>query len=198
MPCVLKRLPTKTGRRSLIKRWQENPRRRVNTSGNRAIKFEEAALQAGKGNKMREIKQEERTSALIEQLLEVWESSVRETHLFLSNEEIEAIREYVPEALRAIPHLIAENDKDGNPAAFMGIDGQKLEMLFIAPKHRGNGLGRKLLEYGMKQYAVNELAVNEQNPQARGFYEHLGFKVFKRSELDEQGNPYPILLMRKE
>ena len=42
-----------------------------------------------------------------------------------------------------------------------------------------------------------ELFVNEQNPQARGFYEHMGFAVRERSELDEQGNPYPILFMER-
>lgn len=26
----------------------------------------------------------------------------------------------------------------------------------------------------------------------------IGFKVYKRAELDEQGNPYPILYMRLE
>ena len=31
--------------------------------------------------------------------------------------------------------------------------------------------------------------------QAKGFYEHMGFKVRERSEMDEQGNPYPILFM---
>jgi putative acetyltransferase len=40
------------------------------------------------------------------------------------------------------------------------------------------------------------LAVNEQNPQAKGFYEHLGFQVYKRADIDEQGNPYPILYMK--
>lgn len=34
------------------------------------------------------------------------------------------------------------------------------------------------------------------NTVPKGFYEHLGFKVYKRSEIDEQGNPYPILYMR--
>ena len=37
----------------------------------------------------------------------------------------------------------------------------------------------------IEKYNVNELAVNEQNPNAKGFYEHLGFKVYKRSETDE-------------
>lgn len=37
--------------------------------------------------------------------------------------------------------------------------------------------------------------MNEQNPQARGFYEHMGFRVYKRTDHDEQGNPYPLLYM---
>ena len=43
---------------------------------------------------------------------------------------------------------------------------------------------------------VKYVDVNEQNPQAVGFYNHMGFKVFKKSELDEQGNPFPILHMK--
>ena len=77
----------------------------------------------------------------------------------------------------------------------MGIDSRKLEILFLAPEERGRGLGRKLLEYGITEYGVKELTVNEQNPQAKGFYEHMGFRVRERSEIDEQRNPYPILFM---
>lgn len=40
--------------------------------------------------------------------------------------------------------------------------------------------------------------LNEQNLTAKGFYEHLGFKSYKRSEIDEQGNHYPILYMKLE
>ena len=69
-------------------------------------------------------------------------------------------------------------------------------MLFLAPEERGKGLGRKLVQYGMERFDIREVTVNEQNPQARGFYEHMGFCVCQRSELDEQGRPYPILKMR--
>lgn len=146
---------------------------------------------------MRIIEVRERTSLLIQQLLKIWESSVRATHLFLSDNEIEHIKEYVPQALEVIPHLIVAEDENGLPAAFMGIDGEKLEMLFLASEERGKGLGKKLMEYGMETYSVNELAVNEQNPLAKGFYEHMGFQVYKRTEHDEQGNPYPILYMKR-
>lgn len=144
---------------------------------------------------MKEIEIKDRTPLLVEQLVDVWEKSVRETHLFLSGEEIEEIKKFVPTALIAVPHLLVETDKNAMPVAFMGIDDGKLEMLFIAPEERGRGLGRKLLGYGMTKYGIKELVVNEQNPQAKGFYEHIGFKVRERSEMDEQGNPYPILFM---
>lgn len=146
--------------------------------------------------KIREV--EERTPRLVEQLVDVWEASVRATHLFLSANEIAEIKRYVPQALMGVAHLVVAERDDGAPAAFMGVQDGKLEMLFLAPEERGKGLGRQLLEHGIQRYAVESLAVNEQNPQARDFYEHMGFQVFERSELDEQGNPYPILYMRRE
>ena len=139
---------------------------------------------------------EDRPQALIEQLLIVWESSVKATHLFLSENEIESIKKYVPQALKEIPHLIIVENKNQVPVGFMGIENQHLEMLFVSNEERGKGLGKKLLNYGIKQYSVNDLAVNEQNPLAKGFYEHMGFEVYKRTDRDEQGNPYPLLYMK--
>lgn len=144
------------------------------------------------------IEVKERTDNLINQLLEVWEDSVKATHTFLSNEEIENIKKYVPQALKGITHLIIIENESHQPIAFMGIEKSKLEMLFIKNSERGKGLGKKLLNYGIKNYNVNDLAVNEDNPQAKDFYEHMGFKVYQRNELDDQGNPYPVLYMRLE
>lgn len=140
----------------------------------------------------------DRNQELINNLLAVWESSVRATHNFLSESEIMSIKEYVPDALKGVAHLIIAENDNGLPIAFMGIQDGSLEMLFILADVRGKGLGRQLMEKGIKDYSVNRLAVNEQNPKARGFYEHMGFNVYKRSELDEQGNPYPILYMKLE
>lgn len=120
----------------------------------------------------------EKNLSLVEQLLIVWENSVKATHLFLSDNEIETIKNYVPEALRNISHLLIAQNENEVPVAFMGIENQKLEMLFISPEERGKGLGKKLLQYGIENYSINELAVNEQNPQAKGFYEHMGFQVY--------------------
>lgn len=144
---------------------------------------------------MKIIEVQERTKDLIRQLLMVWEKSVRETHLFLSDAEIANIKQYVPEALRGVDYLIIANDEDEHPVAFMGIEDGVLEMLFITSEQRGKGLGKVLLGLGIEKYGVKQLTVNEQNPQAKGFYEHLGFEVYKRTDTDEQGDPYPLLYM---
>ncbi len=137
----------------------------------------------------------DRTS-LLTPLLNVWEASVRETHLFLSDEEISSIKKYVPKALCGVQHLIIAENRSGEPIAFMGTQDNRLEMLFLSPNERGKGLGKRLLRYGIENYGVNEVTVNEQNPQAAGFYEHMGFETFKRTKTDEQGNPYPLLYMK--
>ena len=147
---------------------------------------------------MKIIEVKKRTTTLINQLIEVWEDSVKATHLFLSNEEIENIKKYVPQALNEVAQLVIIENERHQPIAFMGIENKKLEMLFIKNSERGKGLGKKLLNYGIENYNVNELAVNEQNLNSKGFYEYMGFKTYKRTELDEQGNPYPILYMRLE
>ena len=78
----------------------------------------------------------------------------------------------------------------------MGVENRKIEMLFIKTNQQKKGFGKKLIEFGIKHYNICEVNVNEQNPIARSFYEHMGFEVYKRSETDEQGNPYPILYMK--
>ena len=141
---------------------------------------------------------EDRTSAFIEQLINIWEQSVKATHLFLSSQEIKEIKKYVPQALSGIAHLVVAVNVSNAPVAFMGVEEERLEMLFIAPEEIGKGLGRKLIKYGIENFSVKEVMVNEQNPLAKGFYEHIGFQVYKRTDYDEQGNPYPLLYMKLE
>ena len=134
---------------------------------------------------------------VLEVLLKIWEASVRATHHFLSDAEVLQIKEYVPQALMGVQHLIIAENDTGEPIAFMGTENSQLEMLFLSPAVRGNGIGKQLIQYGIENYDIQEVTVNEQNPQAVGFYEHLGFVTYKRTDLDEEGNPYPLLYMRR-
>ena len=134
----------------------------------------------------------QREPQLICQLTTIWEDSVRATHLFLSEAEIQKIKAYVPHALTGVSHLLVAERAQGQTVAFMGIEGPRLEMLFLSPAERCAGLGRQLLEYGIRHYHLQELTVNEQNPQAVGFYQHMGFETYRRTDCDEQGGPIPF------
>ena len=53
---------------------------------------------------------QERDPQILAELLKVWEASVRETHLFLSEEEVNKIKTYVPQALSGVEHLIVARE----------------------------------------------------------------------------------------
>lgn len=80
-------------------------------------------------------------------------------------------------------------------AGFCGVHDGNIEMLFIAPEARGSGVGRLLVAHAIQRQGARRVDVDEQNAQALGFYQHLGFEVTGRSPLDGQGKPYPLLHM---
>ncbi len=149
-----------------------------------------------RGDTMELIRIEQRTPALLRQLSEVWEQSVRATHFFLSEEDIQRLGRTLPGLLARIPILVAAEEA-GVPVGFMGISGRELDMLFLAPQARGRGWGGAMLREAVETYGVDRLCVNEQNPQARAFYEHMGFRVYRRTESDSQGEPFPVLYLKR-
>ncbi|HJB55079.1 MAG TPA: GNAT family N-acetyltransferase [Candidatus Olsenella avistercoris] len=137
----------------------------------------------------------ERPAALVSALADVWERSVRATHDFLLPGEVERLRAVVPDALEGVPRLLVAEEA-GTPVGFLGADGDFVEMLFVDPGWRGRGVGRVLMSRATEALGAREVSVNEQNPQAVGFYEHLGFSAYRRTPVDDDGRPYPLLYMR--
>ncbi len=140
---------------------------------------------------------EKLTPRMTEALVRLWEASVRATHDFLTESEIARIGAYVPGALQGVCHLVAAKREDGSLAAFLGVEGRRIEMLFVAPEERGKGIGRVLVSFAAEQFSANEVTVNEQNALAVGFYEKMGFASYRRTQTDEQGGPYPLLYMKR-
>lgn len=130
----------------------------------------------------------------VDRLVALWEASVRATHGFLTEADIVRIRPQVVEALRGVPELWIVRDERREPAAFMGLEGPELEMLFVRPDCIGCGTGRKLMELALRS-GVRRLCVNEQNPRAAAFYRRFGFETAERLERDGWGNPFPLLKM---
>lgn len=132
----------------------------------------------------------------MDNILDAWESSVRATHTFLSEEDIISIKPQVKEGVYYVSKLVCVRDDKGTIQAFMGVHDSKIEMLFVSDDCRGKGIGKRLIEYAINSLNIKYVDVNEQNTQGIGFYKHMGFDIFKRSDLDEQGNPFPILHMK--
>lgn len=129
-------------------------------------------------------------------LLTIWEASVRATHDFLDPADILFFKEMIQQhAAFAAVALTCITDEHKRILGFMGIADDKLEMLFLDPSVRGKGLGKQLIQHALTEYQVTKVDVNEQNEQARQFYEHFGFKTKSRAPLDGTGKPYPILHM---
>lgn len=137
----------------------------------------------------------ERDAGLIDRLADVWDVSVRTSHHFLTEEDITGLRPQVKAALQGIEHLIVVWDGDA-PEGFMGIQDQKIEMLFLSSTCIGKGIGKELIDIAINRYDAVYVDVNEQNEKAEGFYRHMGFRTFRRDETDDQGNPFPILHMQ--
>ncbi|MFA0812746.1 acetyltransferase [Microbulbifer epialgicus] len=128
-------------------------------------------------------------------LIKIWEASVRATHDFLQEEDIVNLKPLILEQYFDSVDLMCAKDEDGKIIGFCGVLDGNIEMLFISPESRGSGVGTLLTQYAIENLGAMKVDVNEQNRQALGFYEHLGFIVVGRSPLDGQGKPYPLLHM---
>jgi putative acetyltransferase len=127
---------------------------------------------------------------------EVWEASVRATHHFVAEVDLQLFKPLVWEGLRTMEHLLAVRNSEGQVVGFIGVVGDEVTMLFVHPDWRSQGIGRRLLTHAVTVLGAMRLDVNEQNVQALGFYRQMGFTVVGRSERDGMGKPYPLLHMR--
>lgn len=132
-----------------------------------------------------------------DELVNIWEASVRATHHFLQEEEIEfykpIVRKYALPDVDLYGIKADKTEQSLQILGFLGVSKDKVEMLFLRPEHRGQGLGRHLIEFALDELKIYKLDVNEENPDALGFYQHLGYQIVSRDELDGNGKPHPIL-----
>ena len=142
------------------------------------------------------IEKDNRNSKLINALLDVWQASVRASHHFLTEADIRTLTPQAEEALLQIETLWIVED-DLRPVGFMGVQERKIEMLFLHPDYFRKGVGKELVQRAFRELAVEYVDVNEQNPDAARFYERMRFHTFRRDDTDDQGNPFPILRMKR-
>lgn len=132
---------------------------------------------------------------ILDDLIALWERSVRASHTFLTERNIAEIKPQVAPAIVAISHFLVIREA-GNIVAFMGVEEDSIEMLFIDPLAWKKGYGRALIQYAIDELDAVYVDVNEDNHGARAFYEALGFAMFDYSETDGAGNPFPIMHLK--
>ena len=130
-------------------------------------------------------------------IMRIWENSVRATHDFLKEEDLQLYKKLIPIAY--LPQLKAFiMESNAHPCAFFAVSDDNLEMLFVDTEYRGQGVGALALTYVLENLQVYKVDVNEQNQQAVDFYLKKGYKLVERSAVDGMGKSYPILHLRHE
>ncbi|BBG05517.1 MULTISPECIES: acetyltransferase [Pseudonocardia] len=130
-------------------------------------------------------------------LVGIWRRAVEATHDFLTRGDIDEIETEVRTA--ALPGLdvtLAERGA-GIPAGWIGVDGTRVEALFVDPSEHRRGVGTALLISAIATVPEVTVDVNEQNPSALRFYLRHGFVQVGRSERDGKGRPFPLLHLRR-
>lgn len=129
-------------------------------------------------------------------LQEIWESSVLATHDFLKDEDFREIQQLlIPAYFPQVELYKAISKENCEILGFLGTQANRIEMLFIDDQFRGQGAGSALLKFAIQSLHINELDVNEQNESALAFYQHHGFQITARSDVDGSGKPYPTLTL---
>jgi putative acetyltransferase len=129
-------------------------------------------------------------------VLQIWRDAVTATHHFLQPRDRAAIEHEVEQFLPGADLWLAV-DRADEPLGFMSLEHGHLEALFVHPHSTGHGVGRTLVEHACGLHSAITTDVNEQNAEAIGFYERLGFVPIGRSDLDGQGRPYPLIHLRR-
>lgn len=128
-------------------------------------------------------------------LVEIWARAVKQTHDFLQVEDFQTIKKELPSYF---PHLEVKVWTDMERViGFSGVDGNKLEMLFLDPNYFGRGYGKQIIMNLIEENALQFVDVNEQNQSAKLFYKAMDFVEYARSEMDDAGRPYPILHLKR-
>ncbi len=86
------------------------------------------------------------------QLIEIWESSVRATHDFLSDENISSLKPLILEHYFDAVELRAAKNNHNKIVGFIGGAECNVEMLFISPDSRNKGVGSLLVKYAVEIY----------------------------------------------
>ncbi|WP_299546684.1 glutamine-hydrolyzing GMP synthase [uncultured Helicobacter sp.] len=135
----------------------------------------------------------------LEALVDLWEDSIRGSHEFLKENDIATLKSEVSELLRISESTLVATD-DETFLGFLGMEHNRIEMLFVHPKFFKRGVGTALLHEAfvrsLKQYDSIVVDCNAENTRGLKFYAQFGFREISRSQKDSKGRDFPIVHLK--
>mgnify|MGYP001351523956 CR=1 FL=1 len=129
-----------------------------------------------------------------DKLIDIWYRAVKLTHTFLTDEDIQFYHQMLQSGALKQVEIWLELNGNKEPSGFIGLDGTKIEMLFVDPDYHKMGIGSRLIKHAETIKGSHlQVDVNEQNDAAYAFYKGLGFVRIGRSDRDGSGRPFPLL-----
>ncbi|MCI5968718.1 glutamine-hydrolyzing GMP synthase [Helicobacter sp.] len=132
----------------------------------------------------------------LEALVDLWEDSIRDSHNFLKESDIATLKPEVSELLKVSENTLVVTD-DAIFLGFLGVEQNRIEMLFVHPKFFKRGVGIALLREAfmrsLRQYDSIVVDCNVENVRGLRFYTQLGFKEIGRSQKDSKGRDFPMV-----
>jgi len=83
-----------------------------------------------------------------DKLVNIWYHAVCRTHTFLTDADIQFYHDMVRNGILEEVEIWMELNEDKEPVGFIGLDGSKIEMLFVDPQYHGKGIGTSGIERG--------------------------------------------------
>ena len=124
---------------------------------------------------------------------ELWEASVRATHDFVTEADLNVFRPLVRASFGAIEHLAGLRADDGLLIGFIGVAEGNVEMLFLDPAYRARGGGSMLLAHAFKTFDATSVDVQRAEPAGHRVLPapRLPGRRPERDGLDQQALPDP-------
>lgn len=138
----------------------------------------------------------EYTEEDIESTIAIWYGASTLAHPFLDSDLVQKIKKdmreiYLPNSKTWV---FEENYK---VVGFIGMIGNEIGGLFVAPEHHSKGIGTKLVNFVAAFNDDLEVEVFEKNFIGRSFYEKYGFRLMKEFFHEQTGQPVLRLNFKK-
>lgn len=128
----------------------------------------------------------------LDEVMDLWLTSNQDAHPFISpqywQDNYSLVREMLPQAT-----LYVYQERTGAIMGFIGLQDNYIDGLFVAKKHRSQGIGKQLLDFAKTKRPTLCLKVYQANEKATAFYLREGFQLIEVS-LDEATQQPELLL----